>query len=74
MKRRIRFNLSINSSDGYIDFIGRPHIASGGEWMDKEIEFDWEPSEGDSFKKAVNVLREQMNKQKYHIWYWTWLE
>ena len=74
MKRRIRFNLSINSSDGYIKPSGMIHIAFGGERMNKEIEFDWEPEEGDSFKKAAKVLKEQMNNQKYHIWYWTWLE
>lgn len=77
MKRKIKFDVTIGSVDGYIDDLGFAHLPSGGDSVFIDLEFEWDKEES-VMLRAEQALKVYMDlyhpHETYHIWYWWWLD
>jgi len=73
IKRRIQFQISINSYFPEPRYKGELSLPVGGKHMYKEIEFETDMLKN-SMEDAEKALKEEMGDTPYHIWYWTWLD
>ena len=75
MKRKISFEVTVGSvlpeRECPVEHMRDVRLPVGGDLQSVELEFETDGA--NPMKDAEDALRDKMNGQSYHIWYWDWL-